>query len=142
MYRHTQRFGTLPGVAVIVGLVLAAISTVFAPLFVVVFIPLLWIAWTFSMLTVQVGAETVEWFFRGGFWRVRLRLADIVEATPVQNRWWYGWGIRRTPHGWLYNVRGLSAVEFRTRSGRRVRVGSDEPEALAAEIARRLRGHG
>jgi hypothetical protein len=142
MYRHTQRFGIVPGVLIGMGLIVIAVATLAVPLMVVIFIPLLWMAWTFSLLTVTVGTENVEWSFRGRFWRKRLRLAEIVEAKLVRNRWWYGWGIHLTPQGWLYNVGGFCAVELRTRSGRRYRVGSDEPEEMAREINRRLQKRG
>ena len=137
MYRHEQRFGIVPLVLLGIVLLSLAIATVFAPLALVAFIPLLWAAWTFSLLTIVVGPDTIDWFFRGGFWRKRVRLDEISDVKPVRNRWWYGWGIHLTPQGWLYNVRGLCAVEIRTKSGRRYRVGSDEPEQLAAEISQR-----
>jgi hypothetical protein len=138
MYRHEQRFGWIPMTLLGVALFLLLVTTFFAPLALVAFIPILWAAWTFSLLTIVVGPDTIDWFFRGGFWRKRLVLEDIAEAKPVRNRWWYGWGIHLTPQGWLYNVRGLCAVELRTKSGRRYRIGSDEPETLAAEISKRL----
>jgi hypothetical protein len=52
----------------------------------------------------------------------------------VRNRWYYGWGIRITPRGWLYNVSGLDAVELALKNGKCVRIGSDEPHALARAI--------
>ncbi len=140
MYSHTQRFGILPGVILGAAALVFLVVTAFVPLMLVVFIPVVWIGWTFSTLTVTVGAETVEWAFRGGFWRKRVRLADLSEAKPVRNRWWYGWGVHLTPQGWLYNVGGLHAVQLRTKSGRRYRIGSDEPDVLAAEINRCMKG--
>jgi hypothetical protein len=37
---------------------------------------------------------------------------------------------------WLYNVGGLDAVEITLASGRMLRIGSDEPNALAAALQR------
>jgi hypothetical protein len=34
----------------------------------------------------------------------------------------------------LWNVSGLDAIEFDLRSGRRFRLGTDEPEALARAL--------
>jgi hypothetical protein len=34
----------------------------------------------------------------------------------------------------LYNVSGTNAVEIKLRSGRRFRIGTDEPEALARAL--------
>jgi hypothetical protein len=88
----------------------------------------------FSSLTVSVDGETVEAGFGPGLIRKRFPTARIVQAKPVRNSWWYGWGIRLTPHGWLYNVSGLDAVELLMGDGRTYRIGTDEPEALAAAI--------
>lgn len=92
----------------------------------------------FSSLTVTVGGSTLEWHFRFGFWRKRLLLADIVSADPRRTPWWYGLGIRRTPEGWLYAVRGRDAVAVETRSGRKVLLGSPTPERLAEAIRQRI----
>lgn len=47
-----------------------------------------------------------------------------------------------TPHGWLFNVSGLDAVELELINNRRFRIGTDEPQRLIAAIqtARRLAG--
>jgi len=65
---------------------------------------------------------------------------EIEDATPVRNHWFYGWGIRLTPHGWLYNVSGLGAVEIVLSSGKHYRIGTDRPEELAQAIQQRRSG--
>lgn len=92
----------------------------------------------FSSLTVIVGGSTLEWHFRFGFWRKRILLADIVSAAPRRMSWWHGLGIRRTPEGWYYAVRGRDAVMVETRSGRKVILGSRTPDRLADAIRQRL----
>lgn len=93
---------------------------------------------TASRLTVEVDDVRVTARFGLPFVRFRWPLAGIASVREVENRWWYGWGIRRTPHGWLYNVAGLAAVEVVFRDGRKVRLGSDDPGGLARAIRRRL----
>ena len=44
-------------------------------------------------------------------------------------------GIRWWGHGWLYNVSGFKAVEIELASGKRLRIGTDEPERLAQAIS-------
>jgi len=88
----------------------------------------------FSSLTVEVTREHVVVRFGPGPIRRTIALADLVDARPVRNRWWYGWGIRLTPHGWMFNVSGLDAVEVVFRDGHRFRIGTDEPKRLAAAI--------
>ena len=61
-------------------------------------------------------------------------LREIVSVVPVKNPWYYGYGLRYTPHGPLYNVSGSGAVEILLVSGKTFRIGTDEPEALSAAV--------
>ncbi len=88
----------------------------------------------FGWLHVEVGRDAVQARFGLGLIRRTIQFEDIVAATPVRNRWWYGWGIRLTPHGWLFNVSGLDAVELELATGRKFRIGTDEPNELADAI--------
>jgi hypothetical protein len=88
----------------------------------------------FTRLTTRVGSGHLEYHFGAGVWRTRVPLDQMASAAPVRNAWWYGFGIRLTPHGWLYNVWGLDAVEVRLRDGRAFRLGTDDPDALARAI--------
>ena len=54
----------------------------------------------------------------------------------VRNPWYTGWGIRLGPGYVLWNVSGRGAVELDLASGRRFRVGTDEPAALVSAIER------
>jgi len=58
----------------------------------------------------------------------------------VKNPWYYGWGIRFTPHGWLYNVSGLHAVEIELKNGKKYRIGTDVPENLEKAIREFISG--
>ncbi|RMG47018.1 MAG: hypothetical protein D6718_04510 [Acidobacteria bacterium] len=91
-------------------------------------------AWLFGSLTVEIDEERLSVRFGPGIVRRRIPLSSIRAARPVRNRWYYGWGIRLTPHGWLFNVSGLRAVELEFHSGRRFRIGTDEPERLVAAL--------
>jgi hypothetical protein len=108
------------GESVAAGLVAAALAT----------IALL----TLFTLTTVVSDDDVRVWFGVGLIRRRIALERIASATAVQNRWIYGWGIRLIPNGWLWNVSGLEAVELSLVNGRRFRIGTDEPEQLAAAI--------
>lgn len=92
----------------------------------------------FSSLTVTVHDEELRFYFGPGFWERRIPLSEIRQVRVVRNAAWYGWGIRYTPHGWLYNVSGLRAVELTVRDEGTLRIGTDEPERLkrALEQAR------
>ena len=95
---------------------------------------LLAVAFLFSTMTVSIANDTLHWHFGPGFWKKSLPLADIASAHTVRNKWWYGWGIRYTPHGWLYNVSGLAAVEIGLTNGKTLRIGTDEPDRLREAI--------
>ncbi len=90
----------------------------------------------FSSLRVRVTSRDVHWAFGPGWPKWRLALDEIESVEPVRYPWWYGYGIRLTPEGWLYNVWGRWAVRIRTTSGRIVRVGTDDPDGLAAAVQR------
>jgi protein-S-isoprenylcysteine O-methyltransferase Ste14 len=87
-------------------------------------------------LRVTVDRKAVRWHFGPGIWRKHVALAQISDVEVTRTRFWNGWGIRLTPRGWLYNVAGLDAVMIRTRDGKAVLIGSDEPRRLKAAIDR------
>ena len=135
MYRHTQ-IGYLTLIVIIVAALGIAVSLLneARPVTLGVAALLVIIAVLFSSLTVEVGGEELRFHFGPGFWRKRVALSEVAAATPTQSSWWEGWGIRFTPRGMLYNVSGTNAVEIELRSGRRFRIGTDEPEALVQAL--------
>ncbi len=71
-----------------------------------------------------------------GLLRERIAVADVTHARAVRNSPLYGWGMRYIPHGRLWNVWGLDAVELQLRNGTRFRIGTDEPQALLQALRR------
>ena len=135
-YTHTQ-VGTV--VLVLEGIAVAGILGLFLafgwhPVGIAVLGILSVVVVLFGTLTVAVEDGWVACRFGPGLVRKRWPLADIREASVVRNPWYYGWGIHWTSHGWLYNVSGLGAVEIVLASGKKARIGSDEPEKLAEAI--------
>ncbi len=140
-YRHTQ-IGYLLLVALGGGLALILylmLITGFNWVTAIALIILAGCLWVFSSLTVTLDGDKLEVRFGPGFIHLSFLLSDIVAHRVVTNPWYYGWGIRLIPDGWLYNVSGLQAVELLMVSGRRYRIGTDDAEglALAIEEARR-----
>jgi hypothetical protein len=91
----------------------------------------------FATLTTAVERSVLDVRFGPGPIRRRIHLTEITDVRVVRNPWYYGWGIHWIGRGWLWNVSGLRAVELELRNGRRFRIGSDEPEALARALANR-----
>ncbi len=139
-YRHTQT--AFQSVVLTVGLMLALV-TVFVPdleeegLLVPIAIFLVAtaaITLAFSRLTVSVDNSEIVTAFGIGWPKHTEEIAEIAAVRTVRNKWIYGWGIRRLPGGWMYNVWGLDAVELDLSSGKTFRIGTDDPEGLLAAL--------
>lgn len=59
--------------------------------------------------------EFVRLRFDIGWIEKKINLADVNGQRIIRNKWYYGWGIRYTPHGVLYNVSGLETVEVQLK---------------------------
>ena len=81
-------------------------------------------------LTVEVNKDVVRLSFGFGIIHRSIPRERIATVTQVRNRWWYRLGIKWTPHGWMWSISGLDAVELTYHDGKKFRIGTDEPEAL------------
>jgi hypothetical protein len=99
---------------------------------------LLLIGLCFGALQVRVDHDAVRCVFGIGVLRKRIPAIDIVSVEIVRNKWYYGFGIRFTPTGWMWNVSGLDAVMLTLKNGKRFRIGTDEPQKLARAISEML----
>ena len=137
-YRHTQVGWVILGVAAaVLALVWARLPPEAAaaarfPLGLVVAL----LGLVFSTLTVEVDEEAIRLRFGIGLVRKRVPLGEVKGWRAVRNPWYSGWGIRLAPGYVLWNVSGRDAVELALASGRRFRIGTNEPEELAGAIAR------
>ncbi len=139
-YRHTQ-FGKVIVVTTAAIIPLAALPAWLAGIATAAWLILgsmVVVLALFASLTVEIDAEHLRIRFGIGLIRKRFPLDQIDTCRPVTNPWIYGWGIRLTPHGWLYNVSGQEAVELKMKSGKTCRIGTDEPEVLIAALQEAL----
>jgi hypothetical protein len=88
----------------------------------------------FATLTVEIRDGLLRFRFGLGLIRKKLKVAEIESCEVVRNPWYYGWGIHATGKGWVYNVSGFEAVEIFMSDGRRLRIGTDEPDLLRKAI--------
>ena len=88
----------------------------------------------FATLTVEIRDGLLRFRFGLGLIRKKLKIAEIESCEVVRNPWYYGWGIHATGKGWVYNVSGFEAVEIFMSDGRRLRIGTDEPDLLRKAI--------
>ena len=89
----------------------------------------------FNRLSVIVRAEEVRVYFGPGWPRRSIATHNIIGFRQVRNKWWYGWGIRLIPGGWMYNVWGLDAIELDLANGKKFRIGTREPSELMAALS-------
>jgi hypothetical protein len=95
---------------------------------------------TFSSMTIEISDGFLSWWFGFGLIRKSVPLVNIMRGSLVRVKWYHGWGIHLTGNGWLYNVSGLRAVEFRKGDGTSFQLGTDEPEVLLAAVMTHFRG--
>ncbi len=135
-YEHTQVgyliITAMAAVMVLIGVVLANSGINWIAIGVLVFIAVALVL--FSSLTVVIWEEEMEARFGPGPIRKRFKLNEIESCQVVKNHWYYGWGIRLTPHGVLFNVSGFHAVEIKLRTGKKFRIGTDVPQELEGAI--------
>jgi hypothetical protein len=135
-YRHTQ-FGRvlvygMSAMVLLLGLAGFALGTLRWMLPPMVLLALA--ALLFGWLRTEIRGGMLHCRFGPGLFHKRFPLREIESVRPVRNSWIWGWGIRYTPHGWLYNVSGLDGVELTLSNGRRARVGTDRPEELVRAL--------
>jgi hypothetical protein len=136
-YRHTQ-IGKVIIVMLVLGAILMTVlmRNVMSWTVVLGISILLLVGILFGTLTVEVADGKLRFWFGPGLIRKEYSLSDVTSAESVRNHWYYGWGIRYTPHGWLFNVSGLDAVAITLSSGKQFRVGTDQPQELERAILR------
>ncbi len=88
----------------------------------------------FGTLTITVTEEYLKLFFGIGIIHKKIKLTSIKEFREVKNSWMLSWGIRYYGEGFFYNVSGLKAVELFLENGKKLRIGTDEPEKLGAAL--------
>jgi len=135
-YRHTQVGYWMAGALVALAAIIAARMqslTIFGVMCLVTTLA----SALFGTLTVIVDDTAVQVRFGPvALLRERIAVADVTHARAVRNSPLYGWGMRYIPHGRLWNVWGLDAVELQLAGGRRFRIGTDEPQALLQALRR------
>jgi hypothetical protein len=141
MYQHKQVSYPVVALTLALAAVYAAVAAtsgrrqMLIPAAVVILV-----AAAFRTLAVRVDGGVLRFHFGPGVWRKQFPLAEIAAAERCDSRWWEGVGIRLTGRGVLYDVAVGPAVEVRMRSGKRFRVGTNEPDALLRALAQAPRG--
>lgn len=135
-YKHTQIGYFLLSwyVAILMIMSILYILTEFHPIPLVGMIIMVIVIGIFASLTVIVSDQVIQIRFGIGAIRKDFPLKDIKTYQVVKNPWYYGWGIRYTPRGWLFRVSGRIAIEVEMKGGKLYRIGTDDPQRLAKAI--------
>ena len=133
-HRQTSWWVPLTCAVFIVAAILAFFAEGLHPVSVAIAAPGLLIFWLFDGLLVEVSDTHVILKFGHGPIKKIIARDQIAGANPVRNKAYYGWGIRLTPHGMLWNIYGLDAVELAYLNGKRFRIGSDDAKELLTSI--------
>ena len=104
------------------------------PVWIMISLIVIWTALMMSALSVKIDNQFIRIAFGGIAFRKRFLLSQIADCQPVRNSWFWGWGIRFYFKGWLYNIDGLNAVELHFKNGKQIRIGTDDPQGLAAAL--------
>lgn len=129
--------------AVSVAAVAVAIAAILVPppdheILLVVFVILVFTAVEFRKLTIKIENELLQARFGSGLICKKVPLAEIAAFQPIRICWWYGWGIHLMPTpygwGWLYNISGWDAVAIKLCDGKRLALGTDDPNGLVTAI--------
>jgi len=142
-YSHTQLGWVvlLSVVAAIIAILLIGFFTKELPVVASVVLIFLVLALAcFTTLTVRVNRNRLRISFGPGLVEKSFPLGEVTLCRIVTNPWYYGWGVRIIPGGWLFNVSGLRAVEIQMKNGKMYRIGSDEPEKLQSFLKEKLAG--
>jgi len=140
IYKHTH-IGYLIIMALIIPLPILFFTTTvteFAQIPPMIFFTFLLALTLFYSLTVKIDKTKLVLKFGCGLISKKFILKNIQSCHTVKNPWYYGWGIRITPHGWLYNISGLSAVQIQLINGKKYRIGTDEPASLKHAITQAI----
>jgi hypothetical protein len=138
IYRHEQigrvYIGLLGVVAVLC--IAVALGTSNTSLWLAVGAFTIFVSLFFARLTLEVDRDGVRWNMTFGFPAGFVPVDEIVSVEIVPVTFWSGIGIHVTLRGWVWNVALGRGVQIHRCSGMPVVLGTDDPEALIAAIAR------
>lgn len=80
-------------------------------------------------LTIKVNSKEIRLYFGLGLIKQTICRQNIDQVTQVRNRWWC-WGTRLTPHGWMWSMGELDAIELTYSNNKKFRIGTNQPQFL------------
>ncbi|HVZ49307.1 MAG TPA: hypothetical protein VG916_11025 [Gemmatimonadaceae bacterium] len=136
-YRHTQVGWIVVVIAALVSVLPIALVAQSGDVVqaLLIGLPILLIVGNLTTLTTWVEGDEIGLRFGLGLYLRRIDARTVRHARVAEPPALSGIGIRLISGGWLYNVGSDRVVELDLEGGRRVMIGTNEPEALLAAIA-------
>ncbi|HDQ92526.1 MAG TPA: hypothetical protein ENN89_00200 [Synergistetes bacterium] len=91
----------------------------------------------FTVMTVTVKDGEIEVSMGLELIRKKIPVSDIMSVNDVAIPW-HSVGIKKVSGGWLFSVAVSRGLDIALQGGRRVVIGSDDPEGLAGAIRSRM----
>ncbi len=88
----------------------------------------------FFAMTVEVSGKKLKFWFGIGGISKSYSIEEIQSTQETENPWYYLWGVKSIPGGWLYAIAPGSAVEIVFKNGKIVRLGTNQPKRLKQAI--------
>ena len=138
-YKHTQygiwMFVVFLITGILIGMVAVAIITEGRMVSAIVMIGVyLFGISLFYSFTVQVAGGKIKFWFGIGLFRKTYALSEIKSTRQVKNPWYYFWGVKSIPGGWLYSIAPGEALKLVLKNGLIVHVGTDQPKMLRQAV--------
>jgi hypothetical protein len=98
------------------------------------------LAQCFGQLTVRDENDRLSICFGPlPLFRRRILYADIDSVERTRSTILDGWGIHLSPSGgWTWNLWGFDCVDVRFKKGRKLRIGTDDPDGLESFLKQRV----
>lgn len=91
----------------------------------------------FTVMTVTVDDSSIEAAMGFELIRERVPVSEIESIEEVIIPW-HSVGFKKISGGWLYSVAISGGVDIRRKNGKRLIIGSDDPEGLLQAIRLRM----
>ena len=133
--------GVIVGIAIaisIISLVVEGANQEFTRATILMMVVFALIPFLFGTLQTTVNDKEIQVKFGVGLIKKTIPLSSVKSMKVVRNKFIHGWGIRFTPHGWLWNIAGYDAVEFEIEGAKRkFRLGCKDPKEMIKAIKKR-----
>jgi len=145
-FKETQQGGII-GLSLLIFILIVVFAFVFKGEikefsdmgFYLVVLSLLFVFALFSNFKTKIEDDKIVLKFGIGIFKRNIPLSSISSVEVVRNKWYYGWGIRFYGKGWLWNYKGLDAVELHFKNKKATfRIGSGKAEELKATLDKLL----